>query len=154
MNPRATRHLVNCLAVAMLLGVPRAASAHHSHPLFYDWCTTLTIDGRVTRIEWKNPHSLIDVQTDDGTTYHVEWTSAQILARQYGGSTPAALTIGARLVVIAHPMRDAAEIRASFPEWKGSTTPNLVDPSQIRRADNIFTWAPQPAGPPSNCSAK
>ena len=147
-------HLMNCLAVAICLCVPSGASAHHSHPLFYDWCTTLTIDGQVTRIEWKNPHSMIDVATPDGTTYHVEWMSAQNLARQFGGSAPAVLTIGAHVVVLAHPMRDAADIRASFPDWTGSTTPNLVDPAQIRRADNTFNWAPQASTPPSHCSAK
>ena len=150
----AACHMVICVAVATCLALPRPASAHHSHPLFYDWCTTLMIDGLITRIEWKNPHSLIDVEASDGTTYHVEWMGAQTLARQYTGSTPAALTVGVRVVIVAHPMRDAADIRASFPDWTGSTTPNLVDPAQIRRADNTFNWAPQASTPPSHCSAK
>jgi hypothetical protein len=149
-----TRGLVTGLALALgVCAAPAVTLAHHSHQRFYDWCTTVTIEGRITRVEWKNPHSLIDVETNDGTTYHVEWTSAQILARQYNGAPPDALAFGARVVVIAHPARDADAVRASFPDWKGTSTPNTVDPAQIRRADNTFNWAPQSASP-ENCSGK
>ena len=142
------RHLVNGLVTAICVcAAPSVASAHHSHTQFYDWCRSLTIEGRVTRVQWKNPHSLIDVETDAGMTYYVELTSAQILARQYNGSPPDALTFGTRIVVSAHPMRDDAAIRASAPDWKGAAMPNIVDPAQIRRVDGTFSWTV--ASPPA-----
>lgn len=44
-------------------------SAHHSHPAYYDQCKSVTVEGRVERIQWKNPHIWIDLKMDDGTTY-------------------------------------------------------------------------------------
>jgi len=154
MKSRAiARPLVTFLATAICLWTtPMVGSAHHAHLTFYDWCgKPLTIEGRITRVEWKNPHSVFDVETNDGTTYHVEWTSAQIVARMYNGSLPAAVTVGARVAVVAHPMRDDAAIRASYSEWTGNAVPNTVDPASIRRVDDTFSW--DVASPP-NCSGR
>jgi hypothetical protein len=146
---------VRCLAVvACVCAASPVTSAHHAHQAFYDWCQTISFEGRITRVEWKAPHSIVDVQADGGTTYHVEMTSAQQLARQYNGTPPAALAIGARIAVIAHPARDGAAIRASFPEVTDTPVPNTVDPAQIRRVDGTFTWGPSPAETPANCGPK
>ena len=59
--------------------IASSSYAHHSHGLFYDQCKKLTIEGRVQSAQWKNPHVLIVVKMDDGTTYTVELTSLQIL---------------------------------------------------------------------------
>jgi predicted lipoprotein len=146
---------VRCLALAVgVCAASPVASAHHAHQVFYDWCRSVSFEGRITRVEWKAPHSVIDVQTDDDTTYHVELTSAQLLARQYNGAPPTALTVGARVAVIAHPARDGAAIRASVPDVKWDAVPNTVDPQQIRRVDNTFNWgAPSPPTPVS-CGQK
>jgi hypothetical protein len=152
MKTRGVACALTFLATAICLWtVPMVGSAHHAHLTFYDWCQPLTIEGRITRVEWKNPHSVIDVETNDGTTYHVEWTSAQIVARQYNGSLPAAVTVGARVVVVAHPMRDDATIRASYSEWKGNAVPNTVDPASIRRVDDTFRWT---VTSPPDCSGR
>jgi hypothetical protein len=129
-----------------LLAASAVVSAHHSHPVFYDMCRTLTIDGRITRVELKNPHSMVDVETDAGTTYHVELTSAQLLARRFGSldALDDALKVGSRLVVTAHPHRTGAEIRVSFPELQGEPVPNTIDPVTVRRADNSFNWTVAP----------
>jgi len=61
---------VRCLAIVVCVSAaPLDASAHHTHQVFYDWCRSVSFEGRITRGEWKAPPSLIDVQTDDGTTY-------------------------------------------------------------------------------------
>lgn len=141
-----------CLAIVVCVcAASPVASAHHSHQVFYDWCRSVSFEGRITRVEWKAPHSIVDVQTDDWTTYHVELTSAQLLDRQYGGAVQAALTFGARVAVIAHPARDGAAIRAVFPEVKSDPVPNTVDPSQIRRVDDGFNWGTPPPATPPNC---
>jgi hypothetical protein len=145
---------VALLAVVIGTGMlAPAAMAHHSHPIFYDMCTTTAIEGRVTRVQWKMPHSLIDVETDAGATYHVEWMNAQALPRQASGAENA-LTIGARIAVTAHPHRTGDAIRISFPELPGEPVPNTVDPTEIRRVDGSFNWALQPPAAPPTCGGR
>ena len=59
------------LAAAVYLATASPAFAHHSHPLTYDWCKSITVDGRVESVEYKNPHSIIVVRQDDGAAYTV-----------------------------------------------------------------------------------
>ena len=136
------RTLMIYLATALCICVASSAYAHHSHGLFYDQCKKLTIEGRVQSAQWKNPHVLIVVEMDDGTTYTVELTSMQILtSRGLAGPAQAALTAGARVVVIGNPLRDPAQIRASFPDYKDISNMNMVDVIQIRRSDDSWSYA-------------
>jgi hypothetical protein len=70
-----TRNRVIQLAATAFCICTAASSvrAHHSHGMFYDPCKRLTLEGRVDRVEWKDPHILFDLELDDGTTYHAEW---------------------------------------------------------------------------------
>ena len=121
--------------------IASSAYAHHSHGLFYDQCKKLTIEGRVENAQWKNPHVLIVVKMDDGTTYTVELTSLQILTtRGLAGAAQAALVPGARVVVTGNPLRDPAQIRASFPDYKDPSNTNMVDVIQIRRSDDSWSY--------------
>jgi hypothetical protein len=124
------------LAVLVAENVP--ASAHHSHPSFYDSCTTLTIEGEVDSVQWKNPHVLIDLTTNDGKPYRAEWTSAGILDR----TSVQPPNAGDRVVVRGNPMRDVASIRAKFPSLTVTTpTKPVVDLIEIRRASDGWSWA-------------
>jgi len=149
-----TRHLAIQLTVAALCigAAASSASAHHSHGMFYDPCKSLTLEGRVERVEWKDPHILFDVTLDDGTLHHAEWMGLRGLANRRGVE-PAqdALTIGARVVVIGNLLRDPAQIRASFPEFKDSRGPNLVDVTQMRRVDNSWSYQQES---PTTCTRK
>lgn len=147
---RPVAYLAGVIASAVL--VP-AASAHHSHPIFYDMCTTVSIEGRVTRVQWKTPHSLVDVETDAGAIYHVEWMAEGALSRQASGAEDA-LTIGARVAVSGHPHRSGAAIRVSFPDLPGAPVPNTVDPIRIRRVDGSFSWMAQLPLTPPDCGVK
>jgi hypothetical protein len=130
------------LATALYMCIASSAYAHHSHGLFYDQCKKLTIEGRVQSAQWKNPHVLIVVKMDDGTTYTVELTSLQILTtRGLAGAAQAALMPGARVVVTGNPLRDPAQIRASFPDYKDISNTNMVDVIQIRRLDDSWSYA-------------
>jgi hypothetical protein len=135
------RNVIVLLAMAICICIATSAYAHHSHPIFYDQCKKLTIEGRVESSQWRNPHVLIVVKSNDGTTYTAEWTSLQIL-NTMGVARPAqaALTAGERVVVIGNPLRDPAQIRASFPNIKEISNTNLVDLIQIRRADDSWSW--------------
>jgi hypothetical protein len=61
---------------------------------------------------------------------------------------------GARVVVAGNRIRDAAQIRGYFPDFKGEVNPNTVDPNSIRRAGDSFSWALPPRTNPPNCDRK
>jgi len=139
------RDVMICLATAICICTAASAYAHHSHPLFYDQCKRLTIEGQVESVQWKNPHVLIVVKMDDGTTYTAELTSLQGLTNSgVAGPAQAALMPGARVVVTGNPLRDPAQIRASFPDYKEISNTNIVDVIQIRRMDDSWSWAQTP----------
>jgi len=130
------------LATALYMCIASSAYVHHPHGLFYDQCKKLTIEGRVQSAQWKNPHVLIVVKIDDGATYTVELTSLQILTtRGLAGAAQASLMPGARVVVTGNPLRDPAQIRASFPDYKDISNTNMVDVIQIRRSDDSWSYA-------------
>src|SRR5215471_1761108 len=100
---------IGALAIVVAGSLP--AGAHHSHPTFYDACTTLTIEGEIESVQWKNPHVLLDLTTTDGKAYRADWTSVGALERNKIEPPKA----GDRVVITANPMRDVAAIRARFP---------------------------------------
>ena len=121
------------LTVAAAIYIVAAASsayAHHSHPLTYDWCTTLTIEGKVEKVEYKDPHSHIFLRLDSGTLWTVDWAPLAGLknsGRLDPGQT--ALVVGARVAVTGAPMRTLAEIRQHFPDYNTEPNPNTIDPA-------------------------
>ena len=136
------RNMVTHLAAAICICTESFAYAHHSHPLFYDQCKKVTIEGRVESAQWKNPHVLIVLKMDDGGTYTAEWTSLQGLTNSgVAGPAQAALMAGAGVVVTGNPLRDPAQIRASFPTIKDISNTKIVDVIQIRRMDDSWSWA-------------
>jgi Family of unknown function (DUF6152) len=139
------RNVMIYLATAICICTASSAHAHHSHALFYDQCKKVTIEGRVESAQWKNPHVLIVLKMDDGTTYTAELTSLQGLTNSgVAGPAQAVLMPGARVVVTGNPLRDPAQIRASFPDYKEISNTNIVDVIQIRRMDDSWSWAQTP----------
>jgi hypothetical protein len=53
----------------------------------------------------------------------------------------AALTVGARITFTGNPLRDPAEIRASFPEMPDISDTKIVDVYSIGRQDNSWSWS-------------
>ena len=131
-----------------------SAYAHHSHPLTYDWCKTLTIEGQVERVEYKDPHSHIFLRLDNGTLWTVDWAPLAGL-KNSGRLDPAqkALVFGARIAVTGAPIRSLAEIRQHFPDYNTEANPNTIDPASMRHVDDSWSWnvnsqGLQPAGNP------
>jgi uncharacterized protein DUF6152 len=127
-----------------------SAFAHHSH--FYDECKRVTIEGRVERVEFKNPHNSIVLRLDDGTNYIVDWlnvtrlTDAGIIVAAKQAMVP-----GARVVAAGFLIKNAAEIRQVAPKFKGDVDPNTIEARSIRRVDDSFSWAPSPSAYTPNC---
>jgi hypothetical protein len=131
---------------------PNTQTSTHSHPYFYDECKSITIEGRVERVEFKDPHTQIVLRLDDGTAYVVDWAPTSRLTKD-GTVGPAkeALVFGARVVVTGNRIRSAAQIREHFPELKSDVSPDTVDPSSIRGVGNDFSGALPPRANPPNC---
>jgi hypothetical protein len=150
------RHTLVMRAVILYVAtMASTAYAHHSHPYFYDECKSTTIEGRVERVEFKNPHTMIVLRLDDGTAYTVDWAGLRGLTdNRIVGPAKEALVFGARVVVTGNRIRDAAQIRAHFPDFTSDVNPNTVDPISIRRVDDSFSWALPPKANPPNCDRK
>ena len=144
--------------LAVILGIATLASsayAHHSHPYFYDECNSITIEGRVDRVEFKNPHTWIVLRLDDGTAYTVDWAPMSRLTSEHViGPAQEALVSGARVVVTGNRIRPVAQIREHFPDFTSEVNPNTVDPISIRRVGDSFSWALPPRTNPPNCNGK
>ena len=132
-----------------------SALAHHSHPYFYDECKSITIEGRVERVEFKDPHTWVVLRLDDGTVYVVDWAPlSRLTSTGVIGPAKEALVYGAPVVVTGNQIRTAAQIREHFPDFKSDVNPNTVDPSSIRRVGDSFSWALPPRANPPNCDRK
>jgi hypothetical protein len=144
------------LTAAVCLGTAASfAYAHHSHPYTYDECKSITIEGRVERVEYKDPHTLLVLRLDDGTAFTVDWAPMSRLTNQrIIDSAKEALVFGARVSVTGNRIRSAAEIRGYFPDFKGDVNPNTLDPSSIRGVGGSFNWALAPRANPPNCDRK
>ena len=150
-----TRTLATLATVACFGAVAFPVHAHHSHPAFYDFCKRVIVEGGVESVQWKDPHTWIDLKVDDGTIYHVEWTSLRGLTNEgVARAAKDALTFGARVVVRGMPIRSGAQIRARFPDLKNDPDPKTVDPVQIRRSDDSWSWTRDPGPPPPSCGGQ
>jgi len=59
-------------ALSTLLLTSQAALAHHSFPAQYDADQPVTLTGRITNIEWTNPHIFIYIDVADEETGETE----------------------------------------------------------------------------------
>jgi hypothetical protein len=62
-----------CLFVAMACLAATTANAHHAASIHYDMSDTAEIEGRVTSVEWANPHSVITIQGAEAGGAEAEW---------------------------------------------------------------------------------
>jgi hypothetical protein len=143
------------LATAVGIGTASAAYAHHSHPYFYDQCKSITIEGQVERVEWKDPHTWVFLRLDDGARYTIDWMPLRRMTdNRIVNPAKASLVSGARIAVTGNPIRTLAQIREHFPDFTSQVNPNTVDPKSIRRVDNSFNWSMRPGANPPDCSRK
>ena len=73
-------------SASAILAAPSVSTAHHSTAGFFDRDSKVEIEGIVARIQWRNPHTVfeIDVQDESGETvrWHVESGALGVLRAQ------------------------------------------------------------------------
>ena len=153
------RSLLILTVTACIATAASSAFAHHSPLIFYDQCTRITIEGRVERVEFKEPHSRIFLRTDDGTAYIVDWATLRNLTMNLIlAPAKEALVFGARVSVTGNPIRTTAQIRELLPVFSGVVNPNTINLLSIRRVGDGSSWAvsrsPNPIPIPPDCAGK
>ena len=92
-------------AIAMTLAAATPVSGHHSASI-YDTDTLLSIEGSVTKYEWRNPHTYIQIETTDAEGTHltnieagsISWLGPLGLARD-------SFAVGDRVTARVYPPR-------------------------------------------------
>ncbi|HLQ78824.1 MAG TPA: DUF6152 family protein [Terriglobia bacterium] len=101
------RTTLSIIAVTLVLAV-MPALAHHSFASEYDQTKPVKLQGKVTQVEWINPHSWIhlDVPGADGkmVNWMVEGGSPNIMIRR--GFSKKSLDIGTELIVAGYQARN------------------------------------------------
>ena len=131
MNNRAScRTVVTC--VFSLMAIP--SLAHHAFVAQFDADKPIKLVGKVTSIEWQNPHAwfYIDVEDDDGNvaSWGLELASPNLLVRN--GWTRSSLKVGDIVTVEGFHARD------------GSNTGNAQAVTLKETGRNLFTGSNAP----------
>jgi hypothetical protein len=102
---------------ALLFGLSVAGIptfAHHSVAAEFDLSKRVSLDGRVTKIEWMNPHVYfyVDVSANGKTSnWACETAGPNTLARQ--GWSRSSLKIGDRVTVLGYKARDGSNVASA-----------------------------------------
>ena len=105
------RRLIS-ITTALLAIAAASASAHHS-PAAFDLTSQITIQGKVSRFDWTNPHVYIYVTTATAgrpTEWTIETDGTSLLTRS--GWSRETLSVGSVVTVRANPDRNAAKSHA------------------------------------------
>jgi hypothetical protein len=120
--------------VAALLASGAPALAHHSFAAEFDGSKPVRLVGKITRVEWTNPHSYfyVDVADDKGTLTNWACEGASPLALTRRGWKKGDLKLGDTIVVDGYRARDGSHFlnarRVTFPDGRsldsGSKAPD------------------------------
>ena len=69
------RHRIGaCVALAVVLLVARSGWAHHNMSALYDFNDRVMLSGTLTRMDWRNPHIELVVDTKAGGSQVETWS--------------------------------------------------------------------------------
>jgi len=122
--------LVLLFGAVMLLSVA-AAYAHHSFAATYDEKQSMTIKGKMVQFSFRNPHSFVQVETNDGKQtirWAVEWAGTAQLNNT--GVQQDTLKYGDMVEVTGNPGRNPEDHRLRM--------------RTVKRLDGSFSWGERP----------
>jgi hypothetical protein len=106
------RMFARLLPMAWIMLTGAYASAHHSFAAQYDADSPITLTGKVTKVEWLNPHArfYVDVVGEDGvvTNWNLELASPNVLRRN--GWQRESLSIGDEVTVEGSLAKDGSNM--------------------------------------------
>jgi hypothetical protein len=94
--------------VALLMLVPALLRAHHSFAAEFDGSRPIVLHGKVTNVDWMNPHVFIRLDVADAGGTVTNWTleSAAPIYLEHLGWTKHALKVGDTVTVRAYIAKD------------------------------------------------
>jgi Family of unknown function (DUF6152) len=109
---RSSSRIVSAGAGLLCAALSPAATAHHSFAAVFQMDTVTEIEGRVTEVQWINPHIKIQVAGSDGQSWEVEAGPVNLLSRM--GIEKSMLAVGTTIRVRGNPgRRDARTLWVS-----------------------------------------
>ncbi len=111
-------------AIAALLLLAPNVRAHHSFAAEFDGRKPVRLVGKLTRIEWTNPHSYfyLDVTTDDGKTSNWACEAGAPGALSRRGFKKGDIKLGDTLVVDGYLAKDGSHLidarRVTLPDGR------------------------------------
>ena len=111
-------------ALAPLLAPVPPALAHHSFAAEFDGSKPVRLVGKLTRVEWTNPHSYfyLDVADDKGNVTNWACEGASPIALTRRGWKKGDLKLGDTIVVDGYRARDGSHFinarRVTFPDGR------------------------------------
>ena len=107
---RINLHAVSAAAVLTLNGTAAEAPAHHAFAAEFDADRPVLLEGKVTKMEWINPHAWvhINVEKEDGTveSWMIEGGTPNTLFRR--GFSKTSLLPGTIIVVNGYQAKDGS----------------------------------------------
>jgi hypothetical protein len=130
-----TKSAVVVTAIVALLAAAPAVLAHHSFAAEFDASKTFEFSGKVTKVEWMNPHTffyidVVDKETGKVTNWAMEMGSPNGLMRL--GWTRNSMQIGDEVTVTGSMAKD------------GSPTGNARSVVLAKSGQRLFAGSSQP----------
>lgn len=103
---------ITVLAVAAILTLAVQVKAHHSFAATYDGSKAVRITGKLTKIEWTNPHSYfyLDVTDENGKVVNWACEGAAPSALSRRGFQKGDIKFGDTLIIDGYRARDGSNL--------------------------------------------
>jgi hypothetical protein len=132
------------VALAAVAIVSAVAEAHHSFSANFDVNGVVEVRGRITALQWQNPHVLMTLEATDGATWAVETQAKNLLERTEIGAE--FFAVGTSVALAGYPAREGRGVFALNAE--------LPDGRElILRAGQVARFGGRQAGNPDNVLA-
>src|SRR6187402_2248058 len=144
--------LLGTAAIAIVIASNLPATAHHSTTAFYDTTKSITLEEKIVRVEWINPHILLFLESknEEGEleTWILEGSSLNGAMRR--PELKNRLQPGIMISARAHPARNAltlneAQIVRQTQADDVKKSPRIVEAGEVRLPDGeIQSFGPGP----------